>query len=97
MPTKGAALYLSVLCWVDIFVPESLTLLRAGRVHNLTDANRLFPGEGVINLHKFKMNLEGIGYDGFLSLEVLRPSYWVENPAEMARIGRESLKQVFGV
>ncbi len=30
MPTKGAALYLSVLCWVHIFVPESLTLLRAG-------------------------------------------------------------------
>ena len=30
MPTQGAALYLSVLRWVHIFVPESLTLLRAG-------------------------------------------------------------------
>lgn len=64
---------------------------------NLTDANRLFPGEGTIDLKAFAATIGRIGYDGFLSLELLRPEYWQRDAEEIARAGRDSLKRVFGV
>ena len=63
----------------------------------LRDANRLYPGEGVIDLKQFAADLARLRYDNFLSLELLRPSYWDEDPEKVAAIGRESLKKVFGV
>ncbi len=68
-----------------------------GNVGNLTDANRLFPGQGVIDLNQFKAVLENTAYGGFLSLEVLRPDYWHQDPEKIARTGRESLRSVFGI
>jgi 2-keto-myo-inositol isomerase len=43
---------------------------------NLTDANRLVPGKGTIDLKAFAAAIRKIGYDEFLSLELLRPEYW---------------------
>ena len=63
----------------------------------LTDANRLFPGEGSIDLKAFASSIGEIGYDGFLSLELLRPEYWQRDAEEIARAGRDSLKRIFGV
>ncbi len=68
-----------------------------GDTSKLTDANRLFPGEGVIDLKGFKSNLGGVGYDGYISLELLRPSYWKQDPRQIASEGRESLRQTFGI
>ena len=63
----------------------------------LRDANRLFPGEGVIDLKRLASDLAELRYDSFLSLELLRPSYWEEDPEKVAAKGRESLRKVFGV
>ncbi len=63
----------------------------------LADANRLFPGEGVIDLEAFRSNLTRAGYDGYVSLELLKPSYWEQDPQHIARMGRESLKRTFGI
>jgi len=63
----------------------------------LRDANRLYPGEGVIDLKGFASDLTKLRYDSFLSLELLRPSYWDEDPERVATIGRESIRKVFGV
>ena len=68
-----------------------------GERSTLRDANRLYPGEGVIDLKRFGADLARMRYDGFLSLELLRPSYWEEDPERVAAIGRESLRKVFGV
>ena len=68
-----------------------------GDTKKLTDANRLFPGEGVIDLTAFKTNLAGARYDGYISLELLRPSYWERDPRQIASAGRESLKRTFGI
>ena len=59
----------------------------------LTDANRLYPGEGEIDLKAFASVLSGIGYDSYLSLELLRPAYWQQNPVEVAAKGRDSLNR----
>jgi 2-keto-myo-inositol isomerase len=64
---------------------------------NLTDANRLFPGEGVIDLKTFASVLKEIGYDNRISLELLRPEYWEQDPEQVAVKGRKSLRLVFGV
>ena len=68
-----------------------------GDVKNLTDANRLLPGEGVIDLHELKVSLVRAEYNGFLSLELFRSSYWQQDPLEVARLCRESLKRTFEV
>ncbi len=68
-----------------------------GNTTRLTDAHRLFPGEGVIDLKAFKSNLAGVGYDGYISLELLRPSYWEQDPHQIAIKGRESLRHSFGI
>ena len=69
----------------------------AGDVRNLDDSKRLFPGEGVIDLRQLQTDLESLRYNGFMSLELLRPSYWQQDPIEVARKGREALRQVFGI
>ena len=63
----------------------------------LTDANRLYPGEGVIDLKGFASALKATGYDDRLSLELLRPEYWEQNPEEVAVKGRESLRRTFNI
>ena len=63
----------------------------------LRDANRLYPGEGVIDLKQFAADLAKLRYDSFLSLELLRPSYWEEDPVKVAARGRESFRKVFGI
>jgi len=63
----------------------------------LRDVNRLYPGEGVIDLKQLATDLARLHYDGFLSLELLRPSYWEEEPEKVAVTGRESLRSVFGI
>jgi len=69
----------------------------AGDPRELTDANRLLPGDGVMNLQDLRLSLVQMGYDGFLSLELFKPSYWQQDPQQVAKICRESLKRVFGV
>jgi len=68
-----------------------------GRRENMTDANRLFPGEGAIDLHNFLSQVREVGYDDYVSLELLRPAYWDRDPEEIATIGRKSLKSVFDI
>jgi 2-keto-myo-inositol isomerase len=68
-----------------------------GEKSKLTDANRVYPGQGVIDLNGFASALKSIGYRNYLSLELLRPSYWKEDADQVAALGRESLRRVFGI
>ena len=60
----------------------------------LTDANRLFPGEGVIPLIEFLRAFKDIGYQGFLSVEIFREEYWKLNPLTIARRSKNSLEKL---
>ncbi|GBG07965.1 xylose isomerase [Paenibacillus agaridevorans] len=44
---------------------------KAGPIENLLDGDRLYPGEGVINLHGFLQALQAAGYSGVVAQEVL--------------------------
>ncbi|MDR7523244.1 MAG: sugar phosphate isomerase/epimerase [Armatimonadota bacterium] len=67
-----------------------------GEPASLTDAQRLLPGEGVIPLKALVARLEQLGYRGAYSLELFRPEYWAQDPAEVARRGLDSLRRLFG-
>ena len=51
---------------------------------------RLFPGEGVGTLREFVDRLEGVGYKGCYSLEVMNDHYQHDNPSQVARRGMEA-------
>ncbi|WNX86651.1 sugar phosphate isomerase/epimerase family protein [Agathobaculum sp. NTUH-O15-33] len=53
----------------------------AGEGESLADPDRLYPTEGVLDLAGYMENLRATGYDGYLSVEVFRRSYW-EEPIE---------------
>jgi 2-keto-myo-inositol isomerase len=69
----------------------------SGDLGKLSDANRVFLGEGVIKLKEFRDALVSASYNGYISLELLRPEYWESDAGEVARKGREGLRTVFDV
>jgi len=55
----------------------------------LTDAHRLYPGEGVTPALAILQRLRARGYDGVASVEIFRPEYWERDPAAVARTAHE--------
>jgi 2-keto-myo-inositol isomerase len=60
----------------------------------ITDAHRLYPGEGVAPLKTFLRDLRHIGFRGVLSLELFNREYWKRDALAVARTGLEKMKAV---
>ncbi|MES2464288.1 MAG: sugar phosphate isomerase/epimerase family protein [Armatimonadota bacterium] len=60
----------------------------------LTDADRVYPGDGVAPLRPLLRDLRDIGFTGFLSLELFNPTYYQQEPLTVARTGLEKLREV---
>lgn len=58
----------------------------------ITDAQRIFPGEGVAPLKTFLRDLRHIGFRGVLSLELFNREYWRRDALAVARTGLEKMK-----
>jgi sugar phosphate isomerase/epimerase len=84
---------------------EGLALLGAdalGLVHvndypdappdELTDADRVYPGEGAAPLARILRDLHAIGFSGPLSLELFNEAYWAEDAATVARTGLDKMR-----
>lgn len=54
----------------------------------LTDAHRLYPGEGVIPIEQIIGALRARGYDGTFSIEIFRPEYWEQDARTVARTAK---------
>jgi len=59
-----------------------------------TDADRIFPGEGSFKLEPILALLRQIGYDGWISLELLNPVVWQAKPSQVAELGLGALNRV---
>lgn len=59
-----------------------------------TDADRVYPGDGILDLKRMISMLKDVDYSGVISLELFNPSYWEEDPTEVARIGLEKMQSV---
>ena len=50
--------------------------------YDQTDADRIFPGDGILPLKEAVATLREIGYSGVVSLELFNPNYWEMPPQE---------------
>jgi sugar phosphate isomerase/epimerase len=53
----------------------------------ITDAHRVYPGDGVAPLKEIIHDLGHIGFRGYLSLELFNRDYWKQDPLTVARTG----------
>lgn len=60
----------------------------------ITDADRVYPGDGVAPLRRILRNLDYAGFRGYLSLELFNESYYSQEPQLVAKTGLEKLKRV---
>jgi sugar phosphate isomerase/epimerase len=60
----------------------------------MTDSDRILPGEGDFRLEPMIARLREIGYDGYLSLEVLNPTIWQAKANQVAELGRSALNRL---
>ncbi len=60
------------------------------------DADRILPGEGDFQLGPIIDHLGRIGYDGYVSLEVLNPHLWQVAPDRVADLGHQAVRRVLG-
>ncbi len=58
----------------------------------LTDAARVYPGDGVAPLGEVFRTLRDIGFTGYLSLELFNRDYWKQDAATVARTGLQKTK-----
>jgi len=87
---------------------DSLHLLNGRAVHVLhindypadpprekvTDAHRVYPGDGVAPLVSMLRTLRAAGFQGFLSLEVFNREYWKHDALTVARTGLAKTRAV---
>ena len=59
-----------------------------------TDADRVFPGDGVAPLKQILSDLKAIGGTKVLSLELFNKTYWAQDPLEVARTGLQKMKSL---
>jgi sugar phosphate isomerase/epimerase len=60
----------------------------------ITDAYRVYPGDGVAPLASFFRDLIAIGFRGMLSLELFNREYWRQDALAVARTGLDKLRAV---
>lgn len=91
----------SKLASIGAVSPARLAVLHINDVEDvprgqITDAHRLFPGDGVIPLKDIVQELQAIGYRGVCSVEIFRPEYWERDPLGVAQEARDKTLAVLG-
>lgn len=61
--------------------------------NRITDADRVYPGDGVAPLGTVFKALQTISYSGYLSVELFNKGYWKQDPNLVARTALEKLKK----
>jgi 4-hydroxyphenylpyruvate dioxygenase len=60
----------------------------------MSDADRVFPGEGDFQFGPIIRQLRTIGYEGYIALELLNPQIWGSRPSQVAELGMASLTRI---
>ena len=89
---------------------QGLTLLDGAAIHvfhmndypanppraTITDADRVYPGDGIAPLGELVRILHAIGFHGFFSLELFNRDYWQQDARTVARTGLEKMRAIVG-
>ncbi|MCH3965800.1 MAG: sugar phosphate isomerase/epimerase [Clostridium sp.] len=65
-------------------------------IGSLVDEDRLWPGEGAIDLDSILSTLKKIGYSDMVSIEEFRPEYYELDIEDAIKIGKEKTERVIG-
>jgi 2-keto-myo-inositol isomerase len=60
----------------------------------ITDASRVYPGDGIAPLKQLFRDLKAIGYTGALSIELFNPEYYKQDPLLVAKTALEKARAV---
>ena len=60
----------------------------------MSDADRVMPGDGDFRLAPIVDRLRAIGYEGYVSLELMNPVLWQLKPTQVADVGVHALTQL---
>jgi len=87
---------------IDQLDPSKLFIFHINDAENLpkeklTDAERLYPGQGILPLAEIKEHFDKIGYDKMASIEIFRPEYWDQDPFEVAKKAKIATEKVLGL
>lgn len=87
---------------IDALNPEKLFIFHINDAEDLpkeqlTDAQRLYPGEGILPLAEIKEHFDHIGYDRMVSIEIFRPEYWEQDPLEVAVKAKDATERVLSL
>jgi 2-keto-myo-inositol isomerase len=58
----------------------------------ISDAHRVYPGDGIAPLSQILRDLHATGFRGMLSLELFNPNYWMQDALTVARTGLEKMQ-----
>ncbi len=61
------------------------------------DADRILPGDGDFQLEPILKQFRAIGYDGWVSLELMNPTLWSTKASQVAALGVAALRRVLGI
>jgi sugar phosphate isomerase/epimerase len=59
-----------------------------------TDSDRILPGDGDFQLASILKRIQVIGYDGWVSLELMNPQLWQNPAAQVAELGLMALRRL---
>ncbi len=69
----------------------------AGQPRELaSDADRVLPGDGDFLLEQILDTLRAIGYDGYVSVELLNPQLWQVPPRQFGEIATTAIRKLLG-
>lgn len=66
-------------------------------LEELRDKDRVFPGEGVLEIEAIVDALDDIGYQGYFSIEIFNESYWQMDPVDVAERAILSTRESLGM
>jgi 2-keto-myo-inositol isomerase len=61
------------------------------------DSDRILPGDGDFNLPPLLDHFRRIGYEGWISLELMNPMLWQANPTQVAEVGFTAMRKMLGL
>jgi 2-keto-myo-inositol isomerase len=87
---------------IDRLNPEKLFIFHINDAENLpkeklTDAQRLYPGLGILPIKEIKEHFDKIGYNRMASIDIFRPEYWEQDPFEVAKKAKAATEEVLGL
>lgn len=84
---------------LSLLTPENLAFVQvsdlAGVPRELAgDSERILPGDGDFQLAPIMHKLRDIGYEGFVSLELMNPTLWQTKASQVAEVGLAALERL---